>query len=152
MDEIEISRIVVGVDDSQHSRRALRWAAYLGQRTGSVIEAVHVWQRPIRTALTPGLAYLDWNPTVTAEKLVGQVVDDVFGSDRPLGLQTVALEGYPARALVDHSVGALLLIVGSRGSGGLGAFRGSVSAGAAKHARCAVLVVHDNEPPSEEPS
>ena len=40
------SRIVVGVDGSQGSRRAQRWAIGQAAAQGAVIEAVTVWQNP----------------------------------------------------------------------------------------------------------
>ena len=46
-------RIVVGIDGSEQSQLALRWAAYLARVSGSTIEAVTAWQ-PITVAATAG--------------------------------------------------------------------------------------------------
>lgn len=147
----DLPRIVVGVDGSDHSRCALRWAAHLARREGALVEAVHAWQPPIAYGITPGLAYLEWNPGTAAEKLLGETVDEVFGPDRPLGMRLVAVEGYAPKVLVNHSTGAYLVVVGSRGRGEFAARSlGSVSASVAQSAHCPVVVVHDTEPPPSE--
>ena len=63
----EMPRIVVGVDSSEHSRRALRWAAHLAHGLGAVIEAVYVWEQPVRYGMTPGLATFNCYPGKGAE-------------------------------------------------------------------------------------
>ena len=149
MDErFDMPRIVVGVDGSEHSRRALRWAAHLALRLGAVIEAVYVWEPPVRYGMTPGLAEFNCYPGKGAEHVLSTTVDDVFGGERPLGMRLVAVEGYPPKVLAEHASDALLLVVGSRGRTGVAArLLGSVSAACSKLAQCPVLVVHDTEPP-----
>jgi nucleotide-binding universal stress UspA family protein len=144
----EMPRIVVGVDGSEHSRRALRWAAHLALQLGAVTEAVYVWEPPVQYGMTPGLATFNCYPGKDAEHLLDKTVDDVFGSERPLGMRLVAIEGYPAKVLTEQGSGALLLVLGSRGRTGVAArVLGSVSAACSKAAHCPVLVVHDTEPP-----
>ena len=149
MDErFEMPRIVVGVDGSEHSQRALRWAAHLAARLGAVIEAVYVWEQPVRYGMTPGLAAFNCYPGKGAEQLLSSTVDEAFGSERPLGMRLVAVEGYAPTVLAEHSSGALLLVLGSRGRSGVAArLLGSVSAACSKLAHCPVLAVHDTEPP-----
>jgi nucleotide-binding universal stress UspA family protein len=58
----------------------------------------------------------------------------------------MAFSGFPAKALIDESEKADLIVVGSRGGGGFGAlFLGSVSSQVVHHAKCPVVVV----PPSK---
>lgn len=69
-------------------------------------------------------------------------VDDVFGEQRPNGMQLRAIQGGGAPVLLDASRDALMVVVGSRGRGGFaGLLLGSVSAKVAEHAECPVLVV-----------
>ncbi len=142
-----LGRIVVGVDGSEQSRWALRWAARLaGAET--VIDAVVTWQTPTNYGLaTWGMD--DWAPDVDASKALQDAIDAVFGMGRPAHLNAVVTEGHPARVLIDASREADLLIVGSRGRGGFaGLLLGSVSARCAEHAQCAVLVAHAPPPDS----
>ena len=142
------ARIVVGVDGSECSKRALRWGAYLARISNASLQAAMVWE-PV-----PPSGY-GWNFAGTGsqkediEKLLTATVDDVFGEDRPIGLTLTAMEGYPASLLIGLSKNATMLVVGSRGHGGFtNLLLGSVGAKCSEHAHCAVLVVHDAEPPS----
>jgi nucleotide-binding universal stress UspA family protein len=135
-------RIVVGIDGSPQSELALRWAQRVASDSASVIEAVIAWQYPVSAS---GWAPVptDWQPAEDAEKALTELVDSVFGADRPPGMQLFVREGNAARVLLDASVDAQMLVVGSRGHGGfIGLLLGSVSANCAEHAECPVLVVH----------
>jgi nucleotide-binding universal stress UspA family protein len=142
-------RIVVGVDGSEGSEKALRWAARQAELTGAKLEAVTGWEYP---------AFYGWAPAVPEdydyEDLAGRaqakVIDEVFGSGRPATLETQVVARHPAVALVEASEGADLLVVGSRGYGGFAdALLGSVSTYCVHHAHCPVVVIrpadHDHE-------
>lgn len=134
-------RIVVGIDGSEASKNALRWAARLAGPLGARIDAVAVWE----LTSTYGWSALPplYSPHPEIEKSLNQVVDEVFGADRPADLRVKVLEGAAANVLLRASQGALMLVVGSRGLGGFaGLLLGSVSAKLAEHASCPVLVVH----------
>jgi nucleotide-binding universal stress UspA family protein len=144
-------RIVVGVDGSEPSKRALRWARFLAGATGSDLLAVTAWQ-PVSTYGWAGAGWTaapgDWNPAEDADKILAASVDEVFGSDRPANLVLSTVEGNAAQALLTLADGARMLVVGSRGHGGFaGLLLGSVSAASSEHATCPVLVVHGNTPP-----
>ena len=145
-------RIVVGVDGSDASKQALRWAQFLADTMGGHVEAVMVWQAVPSYAwagafwgAVPGEA----DPAAIAEKILTATVDDVFGSTRPATLRTVEVEGGASEVLLSHAKGARMLVVGSRGHGGFaGLLLGSVSAACAEHSSCPVLVIHgDTTPP-----
>lgn len=135
-------RIVVGVDGSESSLGALRWAAAYADMAGARLEAISAWEVPssyLWTAL-PMDAYDGGEAT---EKALTKGVDDTFGSHRPDGMALIVREGSAANVLIDASVGADLLVVGSRGLGGFRSLLlGSVSARVAEHAHCPVLVMH----------
>jgi nucleotide-binding universal stress UspA family protein len=142
------ARIVVGVDGSAQSRTALRWASWLAADTGACIEAVTAWQFPISTGWGGAAVPMNFDPEQDMQKVLTETVDDVFGADRPAGMQLALVEGHPARVLLERSAGALMLVVGSRGHGGFaGLLLGSVSAHVAEHAGCPVLVVHGDRLP-----
>jgi nucleotide-binding universal stress UspA family protein len=134
-------RIVVGVDGSEQSKQALRWAARLAEVFGARIDVIGAWQIPAATGWT--VATNDWNPQEDTEKLLVAVVDEVFGTQRPRDLLAVAREGNAAHVLIEASRKATLVVVGSRGHGGFaGLLLGAVSAHVAEHAHCPVVVVH----------
>jgi len=135
-------RIVVGVDGSPGSKLALTWAARLAALEGRDIDVITAWDFP--TSLGWGAAVPDqFSVKQSMEKAAVQSVDDVFGPDRPPGLRVITQEGHPAHALIERSVEAFMVVVGSRGHGGFaGLLLGSVSARVAEHAHCPVLVVH----------
>lgn len=140
-------RIVVGVDGSKESIQALRWASRMAALTGARLEAVAAWESPAPAGLAA--APQDWNPGRDADQALASTVDEVLGTERPSNMKLTAREGGAARVLLEESVGALMLIVGSRGHGGfMGLLLGSVSASVAEHASCPVLVIHgDTMPP-----
>jgi nucleotide-binding universal stress UspA family protein len=134
-------RIVVGIDGSDQSRRALTWAATLADATDGHIEAVIAWQLPATFGWA--VAPVDWDPAQDAHDILTKTVDDVFGSRRPRELTMTVVQGHPAHVLLGAAHGASMLVVGSRGHGGFGGMLlGSVSAYVAEHADCPVLVFH----------
>jgi nucleotide-binding universal stress UspA family protein len=140
------TRIVVGVDGSEPSKNALRWAHFVATAAGTYLEAVAAWE-PFTAFGWIGVGWVtvpsDWNPALDAEKLLTATVDEVFAGERPAGLQLTVREGNAAKVLLEVSVGARMLVVGSRGHGGFtGLLLGSVSAACAEHATCPVLVLH----------
>ena len=144
------SRVVVGVDGSEPSKHALRWAQFIARASGGTLEVVAAWQ-PFTAFgwLGAGLVSMpaDWNPAQDAEKALGAILDETFGDQRPAGLQVVVREGFAAEVLLQASEGARMLVVGSRGHGGFaGLLLGSVSAACTEHATCPVLVLHGDTP------
>lgn len=140
------ARIVVGVDGSQQSHDALRWAAHLARVLAAQIDAVIAWEYP--PALGWSVVPDDWDPAADMEKVLQETLTDVFGDERPAGLRLQVSEGGAARVLVEACQGATMLVVGSRGHGGFtGVLLGSVSASVAEHAPCPVLIIHGDQAP-----
>ena len=149
------NHIVVGIDGSEQSQLALRWAAYLARISGTTIEAVTAWQ-PITGSVAAAYGYMTvpdgWNPAVEMEKVLVDTLDQVFGAERPAGLQVTVQEGHPTEVMLDAGSRARMLVLGSRGHGGFaGLLLGSVSSACAEHATCPVLVVHGDTPPAGVP-
>jgi len=141
----EHGRIVVGVDGSEGSKHALRWAVRQAGFTGATLEPVVGWEYP---------AFFGWAPVSPdavdfakiAEETLTQTLDSVLGPDRPAGVTPRVIAEHPATALVAASKGAELLVVGSRGYGAFAdAMLGSVSTYCVHHAHCPVTVIRPAE-------
>lgn len=139
--------IVVGIDGSEPSKQALRWARRLAPAFHANIDAVTVWHLPAGYGgvTLPG----DWDPEQDMRGVLESAVHDVYGAaDLPEGVHLVVSRGNPAQQLLEHGRDAMMIIVGSRGHGGFaGLLLGSVSAHVAEHSSCPVLVVHGSELP-----
>ncbi len=101
----------------------------------------------------PGVAFgvwpQEWDPQADAQRALAEAVAEVFGVEETPSPDTRVCEGPAAKALLDASSDAQMLIVGSRGHGGFaGLLLGSVSSACAEHARCPVLVVHEQMQPA----
>jgi nucleotide-binding universal stress UspA family protein len=134
-------RIVAGVDGSETSARALRWALDDARERGGIVAAVHAWHVPFSMSLTAGArdhsAFED-----AAGRLLDQVVDATASEYRDVAVDRVLVGGSPADALLGAARDAALVVVGGRGVGGFrGLLLGSVSQQLAHHAPCPVVVV-----------
>ncbi len=139
--EVNRHRIVVGADGSASSIDALRWAAQIAAQTGAEITAIICWQYPQSYGMSGGWSS-GWDPAADAAQVLASSLTTAFGDERPDGLRTCVSGGHPAQVLVDASVGADMLVVGSRGHGGfVGLLIGSVSAYCAEHGQCPVVVL-----------
>lgn len=137
--------IVVGLDGSPQSLKALRWAVGMAGLLGAPINVVTAWQYPTTYGYASPLP--DWNPEDDAREIQARAVAGVFGDDPPAGLAYVLQAGGAAAVLLTASETARMLVVGSRGHGGFaGLLLGSVSSTVAEHASCPVLIVHGDQP------
>ena len=134
--------IVVGVDGSEGSERALRWAVQEARARDIPLEVLMVWSPP--SPVLP--AHLPITATGSAD-FGGRVLDvlsdcvarfDTTGVE----LKLTVLEGSPARILTDRASSAALLVVGTRGLGRTReAVSGSVSHACTHHGVVPVVVV-----------
>jgi nucleotide-binding universal stress UspA family protein len=134
-------RIVVGVDGSAVSVRAMRWALGQAEATGAVVEAVIAWNIP--TGYGVGPTVIDGEDVAgIAEQSLAAAVDEASAAHPGVSAQRWVLRGDPAAVLVDQAKDADLLVVGSHGHGSFaGALLGSVSQHCVQHAACPVVVV-----------
>ena len=141
----EMPAIVVGVDGSAPSILALRWAGVLAPLLKAPIRAVTCWQFQIAVGT---FVPVIWDPEQEARNVGAAAVDTAFGRVPPAGIELVASQGQAAKVLVEESKSAQLVVVGSRGHGGIeGLLLGSVSAAVAEHAKCPVLVARGTSLP-----
>jgi nucleotide-binding universal stress UspA family protein len=143
-----MDKIVVGIDGSEQSKGALRFALEEGELRRIPVVAVHAWTAPIPPAdpmvVGPAIDY----PTEVgrlqeaAEQLAERVVAEVVRSTQvSVRVEHQVVEGPAAGALLDRAGDDDMIVVGSRGHGGLAKLLlGSVSDEVARHAECPVVI------------
>jgi nucleotide-binding universal stress UspA family protein len=137
-------RIVVGVDGSEHSNAALKWALADAQKHSGMVTAVLAWQMPFVSF--PGA--FDRDELDQAYKNYLNETVSAIAPRPPVPLETVIAEGDPTESMVEASKGANLLVLGIRGrSPFAGLLLGSVSQGAAANAHCPVVLVKRSDEP-----
>ena len=139
-----MSVIVVGVDGSEGSRDALRWALAEAGLRGATVRAIHAWSLPVAFG-GPTMPPQAFDPSEVhdhAQRSLDAAVDEVAGSSPSVAVERVVEQGAAADVLVQAAEHADLLVVGSRGRGGFaGLLLGSVSQQCAHHAACPVVIV-----------
>jgi nucleotide-binding universal stress UspA family protein len=138
-----MTKIVVGVDASESSARALAWAADEARLRGVTLEAVYVWELPVFVASPFGAMPIDTRAAEeSAQAEFYALVDGVDASKLPAPVERTFAAGSPAAQLLEAAADAELLVVGSRGHGGFaGLLLGSVSQQVSQHSRCPVVIV-----------
>jgi nucleotide-binding universal stress UspA family protein len=142
--------IVVGIDGSDDSKGALRWAARQAELTATTVEAVTAWQLPVtfgtvwQMPATYGkshdLSHVDF--AADAKKTLEAAIEEVLGSEPHVTVTRHLVSGHPAPVLIEAARHAALLVVGRSGHGGFaGMVIGSVSQHCVSHAACPVVVV-----------
>ena len=134
--------IVVGVDGSDTSRGALRWAlAEAGVRRCPVV-AVWTWHV---SALGAGDVYAHTDPAALSEATAQALEREVArceSASNVVAVERRVVQGFAAAVLVDASRTASMVVIGSRGHGAAtGLFLGSVSDQVTHHADGPVVVV-----------
>ena len=134
--------IVVGVDGSEPSLKALGWAAQQARLTGATLRVVTTWEVSTGTGWVPTFP-VDYDPEALARQALDEAITDTLGADPDIVLERVVKEGHAAPVLLAAARDADLLVVGSHGHGAFaGMLIGSVSEHLVRHAPCAVVVVH----------
>jgi len=142
---------VVGVDGSETSHEALRWAAEEARLRSSRLVAVYAWSFiPPQPIGDPGMLAVpagDLPGQLEAESDAARValddaVETVLGAETGIEVERKLVERDAGEALVAESADADLVVVGSHGRTGFrAALLGSVSRHVVDHAKCPVVVV-----------
>lgn len=153
-----MGRIVVGVDGSENSRKALEWAAKEAGLHGSTLDVIHTYEHhpawmtyypPEETTFSATeieMARDQIDAAVEKAQAIAQgVVDKMIAQvDAPNATGRAVQSSSPAETLVDESRGADMIVVGSRGRGSFtGLLLGSVSQQVAQHAEVPVVIIRD---------
>ncbi|MEU0489315.1 universal stress protein [Nocardiopsis sp. NPDC006139] len=140
------NRTVVGVDGSEASLHVLRFALGRAREDGSAVTVVHSWE--MATPFAPeALAASGWTPPEElleqrSGELVAAMFEEVGDEAEGVDVSVVRSRQAPERALLAEAENADLVVVGSRGRGGLrGLFLGSVSQAVLHGAEVPVVVI-----------
>ncbi|BCB77964.1 universal stress protein [Phytohabitans flavus] len=146
--------IVVGVDGSEGSEAALRWALDRGARTDTPVTLVYGFSLPM-VAGPAGLApavWPDYGSRDEAENLLNSTVERARQSHPGVTVNGTVVAGDATASLVESSRQSRLVVVGARGSGGFtGLLVGSTSVAVSANAHCPVVIVRGDEPPADAP-
>lgn len=136
--------VVVGLDGSSSSRTSFAVALEEAELKGHDIKAVHVHAYPA-TTIYQATRFDVGELHEAAEKWLDHELaslEEAAGGAFPVRVEPVAVMGHAGAELVDASEGADLLVVGSRGLGGVrGLLLGSVSTYCSHHLPCPLLIV-----------
>lgn len=133
--------VVVGVDDSEESLAAIRWAAGEAARRGVPLLGVHAWRTwPWLTESLVGWSTADYDMGVGLTQMVDDLVTPYLAEGQAFEKKVVV--GHPAVVMVELSHQASMIVLGSRGRGGfVGLLLGSTSREVMRQAYCPVVVV-----------
>jgi nucleotide-binding universal stress UspA family protein len=150
------TKVLLATDGSKEAELAARTAADLAQKTGSELHVVHVFGiAPVGPPVYPeatdlqGEALEEEAEERISEQRAREVLDAEVGKVRSAGgtlVEAHLIEGRIAPEIVAlaEEIGAGLIVMGSRGRGGMRrALMGSVSDAVVRHAHCPVLVVRE---------
>ncbi|WP_426595157.1 universal stress protein [Cellulomonas sp. McL0617] len=136
--------VVVAVDGSANTAHAIDLAFDQASRLEVPLRAVHAWDLPPMTGTVPAWIPEEIEELDAAEHAV--VAESLAGHCErypDVAVEVVVRRGLPAKVALDAARDAQLLVVGSRGGGGMrGLLLGSVSQAVIRKATCPVMVVH----------
>lgn len=133
-------RIVVGIDGSEPSKAALRWALDQAVLTGATVHAVAAWEYPSLYGWFAPM--VDEGFEQAARRTLAAEVNEIVGPQRAVKVRESLVLGHAAEVLLEAAEDADLLVLGSRGRGTFArTLLGSVSTRCAAHGVCPVVIV-----------
>jgi nucleotide-binding universal stress UspA family protein len=144
--------IVVGVDGSENSVEALRWAAKQAEATGAELRVVFVWEYPYMGIAAPTVVSpvpnlgAELPPFHEMQSAAAAELDEIVErAHLPSGISVErrTVRGTPvAGVLLEEAKDAELIVTGARGRGGfIGLLTGSVATQLVNHATVPVVVI-----------
>jgi nucleotide-binding universal stress UspA family protein len=139
--------IIIGYDGSPGSNEALDWAVHEARLRGTPLTICHAWT--LQPLVTAGADAPD-PARERAERVLADGVQHARAAAAPgADVRPLLASGPAARVLCEQSAETRLMVVGSRGIGGLpGLLLGSVSLQVATHAQAPVTVVRGHWRPA----
>ncbi|MFX1484913.1 MAG: universal stress protein [Promethearchaeota archaeon] len=144
VERVEMKRILVAVDGSEHSLKAVRYACAMGPSLGAEVVLLHVV--PMLVSATPYHDTISDQPFLSLQKVGEDILTRAKTIARDLGCEVIDLitQGDPAAKIIDIAKerDISIIIIGSRGLSGIKRlFVGSISDKVASHAHCPVMIV-----------
>ncbi|MGW1024669.1 universal stress protein [Streptomyces sp. NPDC002577] len=142
--------ITVGLDGSPESRAAAEWAAREAQLRGLPVKLVQVWE-PVPEPMAQAPLLGTETQQHWTERIPREAAEGLRLRHPGVEVTTEQLTGRPAEALVSAAKDAELLVLGSRGLGGIGGFLvGSVGLAVVAHTERPVVLVRAGEQAADE--
>src|SRR5262245_31115046 len=145
-----MARVVVGIDGSEASRQALRWAADEAKLRGAALQVVHTWSRayfvpgPYPQAEKASSAGTEDAERRLAEELLDRELAATGVTAAGIRIEPELVEGAPAKTLLDAAQQAELLVIGSDRHGKLAEIPlGRVGRECVRHSPCPVVIVRE---------
>ena len=137
--------ILVGVDGSGHSQRALEWAAKEAVLRHTSLTVLTVHQAV--AGFWGGTLHYQGDESLTEKaRVAAQAETDsvlsTLGDARPESVTVKATQGIPAEEILNEGADADMIVLGSRGGGGFARLLlGSVSSTVVEHAKVPVMIL-----------
>ncbi len=142
---IEVRRILIPVDFSEHTPLLIEWGAHLAEEHQSSIVLLHAYHLPVEFQQLEG-AYLPpdfWSSVKgEAETQLGRLAEQLRA--KGLAVETAVCEGYAATVIVEEAAqrDVDLIVIGTHGLSGLKhLLLGSIAERVVQKAPCPVLTV-----------
>lgn len=147
------NEIIVAVDGSDAAKTAVRWAANTALKRQAPLRIAASYTMPqflYAEGMVPPQELFDDLQGETQDKI--NQAEDIAREIAPdITIEHTIAEGSPIDMLLEMSKEATMIVMGSRGLGGLsGMVMGSVSASVVSHAHCPVVVVRQDNPVNEQ--
>jgi nucleotide-binding universal stress UspA family protein len=145
-----MSGILVGIDGSDHSMRALEWAINEASARHAPLTVLTVHQA-VAGYLSDPARHPDSERTAQAREVAQDETDRILEKSDletlPPSVTVKAVTGLPAEELLNAATAADMVVVGSRGAGGFKRLlMGSVCTQVTHHAHCPVVVIPAENP------
>ena len=140
-----MSGIIVGIDGSTHSQRALEWAVHEAAVRQAPLRVITVYRTAVSYWGGPVIYAEDSTSAEKARQEAQEATEKALaqiGAAKPESVTVEALTGLPAEELIGASKDAEMIVVGSRGTGGFARLLlGSVTTQLTQHAHCPVVII-----------
>ena len=140
--------ILVGIDGTEASTDALKFAMVMAAQTAREVVAVHAWTLPPVELVPPNLLTAEQVTVIASdqERVAAEAVAGVRSEFPEVTLRVRSVQGIPADVLLAQTRDSSMIVVGSRGRGEFrGTILGSTSNTVLHRAACPIAVVRHRD-------